>query len=91
MSGGHFNYDDRRISDIIEEMDRLIASNNDQTLDRWNEPVGRFYSDDIIEKFKITRDVLDKAMKMTHCVDYLLCGDYGEDSFNEAWNSDFPK
>lgn len=89
MSGGHFNYDDRRIADIIEKIDSLIESNKDETLDRWNEPKGRFYADDIIEKFKTTRDTLEKAMKMAHHVDYLVCSDYSDDSFNKAWNNDF--
>ena len=41
--------------------------------------------DEIVEKFKLTLDYLEKVHKMVHEVDYLISGDTGEDSFMKNW------
>ena len=36
MSGGHFDYEQHRITGVAEEVELLIRSNDDDSLDEWN-------------------------------------------------------
>ena len=37
MSGGHFNYNQYRIEDIARDIDELIYSNDDESLNEYGE------------------------------------------------------
>jgi len=74
MSGGHFDYQQFRLNDIATEIDELIARNE--------------YPKDITEKFKQTSRKLKKAASMVQRIDYLVCGDDGEESFRERWEEE---
>ena len=98
MSGGHFDYEDRRIRYIAEDIERIIALNR---VERPKESLASYdydengnveewakyhynYPDEVIEKFKEAVIRLREAYVYAHCIDYLICGDYGEESFFEV-------
>jgi hypothetical protein len=87
MSGGHFDiYINFQLEEIASEIQKLIDNNEDKTLDEWGYQKGRHYPKEVIDKFKETVFTLRRAAGMFHCVDYLVSGDYGPESFLEAWN-----
>lgn len=91
MSGGHFNYNQHFIRDISDEVEQLIFTNDDDTLDRWGECVGRGYAPEIIEKFKEALVVLRKAEAMAQRIDWLVSGDDGDESFLKRWDEELAK
>jgi hypothetical protein len=81
MSGGHFNYDQYKITQLVEDIKVLILTNNSQEKDQWGDPMGRNYPPEVIEKFVEAVLILKTAFAYAHCIDYLVCGDTGPDSF----------
>lgn len=81
MSGGHFNYQQHRIRDILENIEELIISNNDTTLNEWGYPVGNQFSQEVMEEFKKACFYLKRAYIYAHRIDWLVSGDDGEESF----------
>ena len=88
MSGGHFDYDQHRLEDIAESIDRLIESNDDTSKNEWGEPNGRGYSKETIEKFQETAYNLRRAQEMAQRIDWLVSGDDGEESFHSRWGNE---
>lgn len=88
MSGGHFDYAQYRIYDIETAIKELIASNEDSSLDEYGYPVGRFYSLETIDEFKKAVEYLKLARIYTQKIDWLVCGDYGEDTFHKRLKED---
>lgn len=86
MSGGHFDYKQGWLDwELAEELDHLIEDNENKESDDFGNPRGRHYPPEILEKFKEASELARRLSHMVHCIDYLLCGDYGEDSFLEQW------
>jgi hypothetical protein len=85
MSGGHFDYQQYRIQDMIGEIEELINSNDNNEKDQFGDRLGRGYPPDIIQKFKESIPVLQKAAAMVQRIDWLVSGDDGEESFRERW------
>jgi hypothetical protein len=81
MSGGHFDYDQHRVTGIAESIQALIDTNDDSSKDEWDEEIGRHYPPEIVEQFKAAVATLRLAAQMAHNVDYLVCDDYGSDTF----------
>ena len=79
MSGGHFDYKQYRIEDIAEEIDNLIASNDERS---------REYKPETIERFRQTAHVLRQAAEMAQRVDLLVSFDDGEDCFHDRWKDE---
>ena len=88
MSGGHFQYQQYQIEEIANEIDRLIESNDDETLNDFGERFGNEYSPEVIEKFKEAAHTLRRAAEMAQRVDWLVSGDDGEDSFMLRWEKE---
>jgi hypothetical protein len=88
MSGGYFNYAQYRINDIAVEIDELIKSNDNKTLDEFGWEEGNNYFPAIIEKFKEAAHTLRQAQEMAQRVDWLMSGDDGEDSFLRRWDEE---
>ena len=84
MSGGHFDYKQNQVRDIAEDIERLIAANGKKDADGW----GHEYPPEIIEKFKEAAHTLERAADMVQRVDWLVCGDDGQDSFMARWKSE---
>jgi hypothetical protein len=86
MSGGHFGYSGNAVLlEIAEEIDRIIDTNNSVKHNKYGDEEGHHFSDDIIVKLREASSTLRSAYNMVHCIDYLLSGDYGEESFNQEW------
>lgn len=88
MSGGHFDYQQYRLLDIAEQIDELIASNEDEGKNSWGDPIGRFYTKETVERFREAAHTLRLAEKMAQRVDWLVSGDDGENSFHTRWNEE---
>ena len=84
MSGGHFNYYQDRITEIADEVSRLVRDNNKQ--DEYG--YSSNYSPATIEKFQEAEKVLRLAAMMAQRIDWLVCSDDGEDSFHERWEEE---
>ena len=82
MSGGHFDHNQYRIEYIADEIEELIASNNDESLDEWGYRVGRGYSADTIAEFEKAIRCLRLAFIYAHRIDWLVSGDDSEESFH---------
>jgi hypothetical protein len=87
MSGGHFDYKQHYIQDIIDEIEDLIKNNNVE--DEWG--YSNDYSDEIIEKFKVGLKILKQAEIYAQRIDWLVSGDDGEETFIERLNDDLGK
>ena len=94
MSGGAFDYNQYKLDQIAESIERVNNGRektreeikNDWHNDEWYEkyPEDKFhykYSDEIIEKMKEAIKALKIAQVYAQRVDWLLSGDDGEDSF----------
>jgi hypothetical protein len=88
MSGGYFNYKDFHLETIAAQIELIIENNDNTEKDEWGNDIGRHYPPEIIEKFQETVDLLRKCRNAAHIIDYLLSGDYGEETFLEKWEKD---
>ena len=84
MSGGHFNYDQYRCDEIADDIDRLIARNNED--DGFGFSNG--FSDETLAKFRLAAKTCREAAKMVQRVDWLASGDDREESFHRRWNEE---
>jgi len=84
MSGGHFDYNQFRISDIIDSIERLIENNNKP--DEYGFCAN--FTKKTIGKFKKTQKVLKKAESMATRIDWLVSGDDGENTFHKRWKEE---
>lgn len=82
MSGGHFDYNQYRIGDIAQEVEELIASNNDDSKNSWGDTVGRFYSEETIAEFRKGLHYLRLAQIYAQRIDWLVSYDDSEESFH---------
>jgi len=81
MSGGHFDYKQYVLEDIADEINSVISENEEN----YN------FSKETISKFTETEKTVRAAAKMLHRVDWLICGDDGEDSFHANWKEDMDR
>lgn len=88
MSGGRFDYQQYKCFEIADEIQQLIESNGDDSLDEYGDSRGRHYPADIIEKFKEAEHWLRRAGEMAQRVDWLVSGDDGEDCFRRRWDKE---
>jgi hypothetical protein len=94
MSGGHFNYDQYKINDIVHSIESIIDKNNTPVdkNDRWGDwddrDVYYNYSDEVIEKFKEGVKILKQAQIYAQRIDWLVSCDDGEDSFLKRLDED---
>lgn len=90
MSGGHFQYQQYRLDDMADTIDRMIENNDSTEPDEYGFKTGRHYPPDIIARFRETRDALKRVAAMVQRVDWLVSGDDGEDSFRQRWAKEVP-
>jgi hypothetical protein len=107
MSGGHWEYNQYRFTKVVEDLERLIERNGklktseEMKDERWNDPdwyekypkekYHYKYPDEVIEKFKIGLEFIQKAQIYMHRIDWLLSGDDGNDSFLRRLEEDLNK
>ena len=97
MSGGHWNYLQYRLTDVAEDIDKLIEQNGKPKTEEelkeetWRDedwynkyPEDRYYyeyDEDVIEQFKKAAHAIRIAQIYMQRMDWLLSGDDGEESF----------
>jgi hypothetical protein len=79
MSGGHFNYSQYRIQDIIEELEIAITRSEKPVL--YNYPYE--FNDATVLEFKKGLEILKNAFVYSQRIDWLLSGDDSEESFHQ--------
>lgn len=84
MSGGTFEHNEYHISQIAQEIEDLIDYNQEPK-------AGRNFSPETIERFAQAVDLLRRAHILVHCIDYLVAGDDGEDTFHQRLAKDMEK
>lgn len=83
MSGGHFEYQQYRINDLACEVDRLIATNADQTKNDFGDTIGRNYTPETIAEFQKAVIALRISEEYVQRIDWLVSGDDGEETFHQ--------
>jgi hypothetical protein len=95
MSGGHFDYDQYKIGYIADSIESLIEKNGRPKTkeESWypEDLIHYKYSDEVIEEFKMAVKYLRIAEVYAHRVDWLVCGDDGEESFIRRLKEDLSK
>lgn len=91
MSGGHFNYEQYKITDIADEVEHLIETNNLEEKDEYGDCIGRHFEPETIAKFKEALITLRRAQVMAQRIDWLVSCDDGEESFHKRWGEDLAK
>lgn len=84
MSGGAFDYNQYKITQIADHVDQIIRQNGkkkDYKVDEWESEYYYDYPPEVIEKFKEGLEILRKAEIYAQRIDWLLSGDDGEESF----------
>ena len=69
MSGGYFDYNQYRINDIADQIERVIANNKFD------------FPDSVMIQFREALYYLNMASIYTQRIDWLLCGDDSIESF----------
>ena len=77
MSGGHFEGDQYKIIEIAREIEYVIKHNTTKNEYGYSYD----YHKEILDIFQEIAGELRILKNKVHCIDYLLCGDYGEDDF----------
>lgn len=88
MSGGHFDYDQFRITDIISQLLEDIDNNDSKEKTEWGDDISRHFTPKTIEEFKTAVQLLAKAHIYAHRIDWLLSGDDGEETFHQRLKKD---
>ena len=81
MSGGHFNYSQYRIQDIIEELESAIKRCDPLFADEYDYPYE--FNDATVLEFKKGLEILKNAFVYSQRIDWLLSGDDSEESFHQ--------
>ena len=84
MSGGHFDYRQYILDEIVGSIQFTIDDNN--TNDVFGE--GHNFPEDIITEFEKGIKAIKKARIYVQRIDWLLSGDDGCDSFHERLNKE---
>lgn len=91
MSGGRFDYTERRIPEIAEQILEEISENNVPWGGLFSDEQdwsGERYSKKTIAEFKKGVEYLRKAYVYAKRIDYLLEGDDGEEEFHRRLKED---
>lgn len=88
MSGGHFDYNQHRITDIAESLESAILQNESTDINKYGEALGYGFSKETIEEFKQGLNYLKLAVIYAQRIDYLLSGDDGEENFHKRLKED---
>lgn len=94
ISGGHFDYVQYRIDEIIDGIEKIIELNGkkrEEPTSSWESEFVYEYPDDIIDEFKSGLRHLKIAKIYAQRIDWLVSGDDGEDSFRERLQEELTK
>lgn len=104
MSGGHWDYLQYRLTDVVEDIDRLVEKNgqpkteeelkeenwyDDEWYKKYPEDLYHYkYSDEVIKNFKTAAIMIATAQIYMQRMDWLLSGDDGPESFVKRLDED---
>ena len=90
MSGGYYDYDQWRISNIASEITQVIRDAEDKILSEWSDGSLKwdFKNPQTLEEFKKAVYLLRIAYVYAQRIDWLLSADDGEDTFHERLKED---
>ena len=88
MSGGHFDYYQFHMNDIVSKIEEAIENEISGSANEWGDATPYGFSEETINEFKRAIDLLKLAEIYTQRIDWLLSGDDGEDSFHERLSED---
>ena len=91
MSGGHFSYMQWEIGNIADEVEQLILDNDSEELNEYGDRKGSHFTPETIEEFKKGLVILRQAYVYAQRIDWLVCGDDGEDSFHNRLKFELEK
>lgn len=83
MSGGHFDYQHHRLSDISSELERIVkyknANEDDCDYEKYE------YPQEVLNVFQEAKEYTDILYTMLHKIDYCICGDTCEEDLVREW------
>ena len=83
MSGGHFDYYQHHINDIVASIQKVIDDNDSEQTDEYGNPFSYHLSEKTISEFKNAVAVLRRASVYAQRVDWLVSGDDSEEDFHD--------
>lgn len=91
MSGGYFNYEQYHGDHIADEIQRLIETNDDTSIDECGYIRGRHYNEETIVRFQEAVTFLRLGALYAQRIDWLVSGDDGEESFHERLSAELKR
>jgi hypothetical protein len=82
MSGGAFDYKQYYITDIAEDIKRMIVNEASTGLNEYGDKISNGYTKETINEFKTAVYLLEMAAIYAQRVDWLVSDDDGEDCFH---------
>ena len=83
MSGGHFNYKQDSLLDMVDDVRFAILINEGKERMSGGNNIGNRFSPETINEFEKAVKALKLAYVYAQRIDWLLSGDDGEDSFHK--------
>ena len=97
MSGGYFNYENYKIDEVADKVERLLYASSNGFFDEedqyssWEKKLIADAPKEVKSSFKDAVICLKKASVYAHRIDWLLSGDDGELSFLRRLKEDLDK
>jgi hypothetical protein len=107
MSGGHWDYLQYRLTDVVEDINKMVEKNGQEKTveeikdEHWRDPnwyekypEDRFhykYPDEVIEEFKKGAKIIAEAQVYMQRIDWLVSADDGNESFIKRLKDDLSK
>lgn len=88
MSGGHFDFSQYHIERIADELEAIIERNKSVETDKYDDPIGMGFSDDVVCKLRDGVRILREAHIYATRIDWLVSGDDGEQPFLDRLNEE---
>lgn len=83
MSGGHFNYKQHSLLDMVDDVRFAILMNDSKEKNEEGDNIGNRFSPETIAEFEQAVKALKTGYVYAQRIDWLLSGDDGEDSFHK--------
>jgi hypothetical protein len=107
MSGGHWDYLQYRLTDVVEDINKMVEKNGQEKTveeikdEHWRDPnwyekypEDKFhykYPDEVIEEFKKGAKIIAEAQVYMQRIDWLVSADDGNESFIKRLKDDLSK
>jgi hypothetical protein len=91
MSGGHFQYQQYHLLDIVDKIEELIENNYCNDKNQWGDVIGTHYNRETIREFDKAVELLKQAHTYVQRIDWLISGDDGVDCFHSRLKSELEK